>query len=298
MNGLSNHTRLMNIILCLANKNKKYVPVLYDNDYVLESIELAFNMQNKGMIHTDVCLKNLKLNNLVLIECKDGGLELDQARRYATLNRNDIIKACVTTLSGDFSHEVVYVGCKDKSAKLIGDIQENSFSFPTLISDETKVKLESNSFNCQVLQKIFTENGGADTPNPLPVFYYPFGKDDSDAYILSNISPVLIGLRGKEFDVEDVIETAHKLYEYIDDSSLKDLKGRVRNLLNNISKNGLNEFFDLPSNKKYKLKSFGIMKFQHKLEKYIEEFSRLDRFLNKPESKPATEQKTLAKQIY
>lgn len=293
MKGLSNHTKLMNIIICLSNKNRLCTPVLFDNHYILEYIELSFNKLNGDTIHADVCLKNPKSNNFILLECKDGGLEIDQAKRYATLDQKDIINSCVGTLSGNFTHEVVYLVSENKADKLINSIKLNSFNFPILVSDETKIKLRQNDFNCQILQKIFTQNGGVDLPNPVPTFFYPFGTDDSNAYILRYISPVLIGLIGTEFNVEDVIKPVHTLYGYIDDSSLKDLKRKVAKLLFYVSKNDLNDFFDLPTNKKFKLKNIGVKRFQTALEKCISKLSKVDRYLSDPKPVQNSEQKGL-----
>lgn len=293
MKGLSNHTKLMNIIICLSNKNRHCTPELFNNHYILESIELSFNKLNGNTIHADVCLINPKSNNFILLECKDGGLEIDQAKRYATLDQKDIINACVSTLNGNFAHEVVYLGSDNKANKLINAIKLNSFDFPILVSDETKIKLRHNNFNCQILQNIFTQNGGVDLPNPVPTFFYPFGKDDSNAYILRCISPVLIGFRGTEFDVEDVIKPIHKLYEYIDDSSLNELKRKVARLLFDVSKNDLNDFFDLPTNKKFKLKDIGVKRFQTALEKCISKLSKVDRYLSDPNPVQNSEQKGL-----
>ena len=40
---LSNHTRLMNLIINLSTKNRLCEPILYKNNYVLDTIELKFN---------------------------------------------------------------------------------------------------------------------------------------------------------------------------------------------------------------------------------------------------------------
>ncbi len=269
MSVLSNHTKLMNIILCLANRNRDCEPVLFNNHYIVETIELNFNKQNGEKINADLSLINPEVNNLLILECKDGGLELDQANRYSTLTQTDIINAGVTTLSGNFNYEVGYVGTENKKVKLTGDVVTNSFIFPVLICNENKIKLEHNSFNCPVLQAIFSQTDGVNIPNPAPVMYYPFGNDDSDAYILSRIGPVLIQLRGQEFDVETVLKNTHQLFGYIDLPSLKSLKGRVGAILHNVSKNELNEFFDLPARDKFKLKNFPETKFQRKLHECI-----------------------------
>lgn len=269
MKGLSNHTKLMNAILYLAHKNRSCEPVLYKNHYTVDSIELSFNKQNGDKIHTDMTLINPKLQNFVLIECKDGRLQKDQADRYNTLNFSDIVNAGVAPLTGKFNYEVVYVSSEDKKDKLLQDIRNNSYSFPVLVFNDSKIKLEHNTFKCQTLNQIFTENEGADIPNPFPVFFYPFGKDDSDAYILSWIGRTLIKFIGQEFDVEDVLRETHQIYEFIDEKALKDLKGRIAKLLTDISKKDMNEFFVVPSNKHYRLKVFGVSKFQRLLNKCV-----------------------------
>ena len=134
------------------------------------------------------------------------------------------------------------------------------------------MKLEHNSFKCEILQRIFTVNGGVDLPNPTPVFYYPFGCYDSDSHILSNIIPVLLQFRGKEFNVEDILKVTHnKLFDYMDQSFIDSLKGRVGNLLRSFSENpSLHQFFDLPTPKnKFKLKEFGIKRFQTATTAYL-----------------------------
>jgi hypothetical protein len=266
MSELSEHTKLMNYILYLASKNRFCKPVLYDNHYILESIEVKFNKQNGDSIHADVSLKNPEKHNLLFIECKDGSLVDDQAERYHTLNRDDIVNAGITTLSGAFNHEVAYVTTVEKKDKLIFGIKNKSYNFPIIASDEKKMRLEYNSFSCPVLQKLFSEKGGVDLPVPPPVFYYPFGSNDSDAFILASIAPVLIRFRGQEFDVEELLKEKHQLYDYIGDASLKELKRRVGTLLSALSSGDLNEFFDLPSKKDFKLKEFGFKKFQTALE--------------------------------
>ena len=263
MSELSDHTKLMNIFICLANKNRVCTPVLFNNHYTIETIELQFNKQDSRKIHSDIALINPQVNNLLLLECKDGRLQNDQCERYKTLNQKDIVTAGITTLSGNFTFEVSYAGTQEKKDVLIQDIKNNTCNFPVLICDDYKVKLEHNNFNCKVLQNIFSTNGGIDIPNPVPLFYYPFGTDDSEAHILSWIGPTLIKLRGQCFNIDDILKATHQCFNYIDNESLGNIKSRLFNILKKISKNDMNEFFDLPpSDAQFKLKDFGVKKFQ------------------------------------
>ena len=268
MRELSNHTKLMNLILCLSQKNRSCEPVLFNKHYIVETIELDFNKQNGEKINADISLKNPQTNNLLFVECKDGGLELDQAKRYASLDKLDIVTAGVTSLVGDFKHETAYVTSKESKDKLIEGIKKSSLKFPVIAAGDERLKLEQNSFNCPILQEIFSGKG-IQLPKDIPVFYYPFSKDDSDAHILSFIGPVLIKHRGQEFDEEDILRSTHNLYEFIDLSSQKSLKSRIGILLNRLAKGDLNNFFDLPSKGKYKLKEFAVKRFNRILNESV-----------------------------
>lgn len=268
---LSSHTRLMNLIINLSIKNRICDPILYNNNYELDSIELEFNKMDGEKISIDLLLKNGVLNKLLFIECKDGGLETDQANRYRTLSASDILNAKITNLSGKIGHEIVYMGTKNKKDKLLRDIQNGSYTFPVIIDHESKISLEFNSFACELLQDIFTNNGGVKITR-FSNEYYPFGKDDSDAYILSRLWPALVkyAVQGKEFDVEDLLMETHRSYNLIDKPSIKELKSRIGNILSELSKGDLNDFFVFPSTKRFKIRARGALAFGNKLQKYIE----------------------------
>ena len=271
MNELSSHTKLMNTVICLSTKSYRYcTPVLYVNHYELETIECSFNMIAGGLIDADIILKNPQLNNLFILECKAGGLEKEQAKRYASLVHKDITNANITTLSGNFSHEITYLTDAENKDKLILGISENSLNFPVIYQNKDKLSLASNSIKCPTLNKLFTDNGGVVIPENPPLIYYPFGKDDSDAHILNCIGPVLIQLRGQEFTVEDILFKTHRIYEHISDNAIKGLKGRLGKLIYDLARGEMNEFFNIPQSKPYSLKDFGPKGFQKKLESYIE----------------------------
>jgi hypothetical protein len=266
---LSNHTRLMNIIINLSIHSKICDPVLFNNNYKLNTIELEFNKIDGSKISIDLLLENKMLNRLLFLECKDGGLEIHQANKYMTLSNSDILTAKITDLSGEIGYEIVYIGTKDKKDKLIRDIQSGNYEFPVIIENDSIINLEYNKFSCDSLQSIF--DGGINITR-YSIEYYPFGKDDSDAYILSRLWPVLVqyAFSGAEFDVEDLLNATHRCYKFIDKPSVKELKGRIANILKNLSKGYLNDYFAYPSKKGFKLKSRAAKSFGEKLKKYIE----------------------------
>jgi len=272
---LSNHTLLMNLVINISRKNSKGNPILYNNNYELDSIELEFNKTNGERISADLVLKNAILNRVLFIECKDGGVKVDQADRYKTLSNHDILNARITNLSGEIAHEVVYLGTSAKRDKLIRDIQNGSYVFPVIINNNLKINLEYNKFNCDLLQSIFTDNGGIEVKD-FSTEYYPFGKDDSDLCILSRLWPTLVmyAISGEEFDTDDLLAKTHNYYNIIDKSSMKELKGRIANMLDDLKKNDFNDFFAYPSKKRFKFRARGAQAFGAKLKKYIEKADR------------------------
>ena len=260
----------MNTIICLSTRSYRYcIPILYQNHYELETIECNFNMVSGELIDADIILKNPQLNNLFILECKAGGLEKEQAKRYASLSHDDITNANITTLSGNFSHEVAYLTDAENRDKLVDGISKNSWNFPVICQNGDKLSLVCNSIKCPTLNKLFTDNAGVSIPKDLPMLYYPFGKDDSDAHILNCIGPILIKFRGQEFTVEDILFNTHRIYEHISDSAIKGIKGRLGKIINDLSKGEMNEFFNVPQSKPYSLKNFGPKRFQNQLEGYI-----------------------------
>ncbi len=272
MSELSNHTKLMNTVICLSTKSYRYCqPVLYENHYELESIEFSFNKIDGGLIDTDIILKNPELNKMLIVECKSGALEKEQADRYKGLSKEDIVNANITTLNSDLDFQITYLTDSENKDKLIKSIIEHSADFPIILNDGKKLSLAHNSIKCKALYKLLTENGGISIPENPPLTYYPFGVDDSEAHLLNCIGPVLIKLLGQEFNVEEVLFSTHRIYEHISDKGIKTLKGRIGKILTNLSKSELNEFFDVPSSKQFSLKNVSPRKFQNRLNKYIAE---------------------------
>jgi hypothetical protein len=271
MSELSNHTKLMNSILCLASKNRYCVPVLFNNHYIVETIELQFNKMDGRQIHADIALINPSVNNLLLLECKDGRLQNDQCDRYKTLIKDDIKNAGATTLSGGYTFEVAYVGTEEKKNDLIQDMTNNSCNFPVLVSDDKTIQIGHNKFNCSILQQLFDSNG-VTLPKPISIFYYPFGADDSEAHILSWIGPTLIKFRDSSFDLDDILKETHNLFNYISDESLGEIKSRLAKILMKISRGKMNNFFGVaPKGKTFRLTAFGIRRFQNALNECISE---------------------------
>jgi hypothetical protein len=225
------------------------------------------------MISADLLIRNSRLNRLLFCECKDGGLELDQANRYSTLTDEDI-NVMIAAPREDLEHEVTYLGTDDKADKLINGIKANEFKFPVLVYKDSKVLLEHNHFKCSTLERIFGHEQGVKIKN-YSMTYYPFGVDDSNIYILHKLIPTLLRFMGmdEEFNAEDLLRDTHSsIFNYMSNPSSDELKGKISRILKEASTNeSLSKYFDKGLDKTFKLKRYGQVGFKKALEKYISE---------------------------
>jgi hypothetical protein len=216
------------------------------------------------------------VNNLLLIECKDGRLQNGQCERYKTLEKKDLDNAGATTLSENYTFEITYVGTKQKQEKLIEDIKNKKINFPILISDNKNMTLEYNEFQCNVLKEIFKKKEGIKLPEPIPVFYYPFGSNDSPIHILSYIGPTLIKFNNSSFNIDDILKETHNLFNYISEESLGDLRAKLKKILKELSyEKEINPFFGAPPKEKdFRLLHFNVSTFNNKLNEYISKLEK------------------------
>ncbi len=266
----SSHTILINKLINLSVKhNKLCEPILYNNQYELDAVEVKFIKMDGRKISPDILIKNSKLNRLLFIECKDGALDPDQAGRYDALTTEDIINAKITNLDGDIKHEVAYAATEAKIEKLVKGISKEAFKFPVLSSGDARIFLKLNHFDCDILEKLFT-NDGVSIENYSDTFY-PFGADDSDEYILFRLIPVLLKFVDEEFDPEDLLIYTHEIFRNISKSAMGELKRRVGTILKDASKDEkLGKYFDHNIGKKFRLKRSGKRALKKAIENYIE----------------------------
>jgi len=260
----------MNKIISLSIANKMYKPVLFDHNYILDLIELEFNKSDGRKVNPDLLLKNEISNRLLFVECKDGSLEPDQAKRYNEMGINDIIVAKLTSnISEESKHELAYIATDKKVDKLKIGMDKASLVFPILVSRDSIIALHHNHFSCEVLQELFSLGVSSKRYSDT---LYPFGADDSDAYIFYRLIPALLSFIGSEFNPNDLLEkTFPHVYSNIGKPAKKELVGRIDHILEKAGKDKiLNNFFIAAVEKKYKLKG-GTRRLNKALNKYIDE---------------------------
>jgi hypothetical protein len=270
MSRLSEHTLLMNVIICLTRKNKDLPSSLYNLGYQLEFIGPRFTTRMGEPVNPDISIKGHSERTLFLVDCKSGGLKHKQAQIYAKLTPEDVISAGVSGLdSKGLIVDVAFAGGNKAEPKLLEAEALGNYGLPILILDNLLLqKRGDNEFKNQNLEGLFSQ--GVTFRGKLPTGFYPFSPDDSRSHILAEIAPVLYEMhrRDCEFSEDDLLEKAHPYYECFDDQEKRQLKSRIGSILSSIPKEHDYRFL---INKQNKWKIDSDMTPQ-RLQKAIQEF--------------------------
>jgi hypothetical protein len=236
MNGLSEHTLLMNVIICLTRKSRDLPSSLFDQGYQLEYIGLKFTNRAGEEIHPDLSIKGHSESTLLLVDCKSGGLKHLQAQRYSKLTPEDIVSASVTRLdSKGLILDVTFAGTDKAGPKLLEAESRENYGLPIVIFDRFLLQKQGpGKFRNPNLESLF--NQGVTFPKRCPTGFYPFSPDDSRAHILTEVASVLFEMHRKqcEFSEEEVLKEAHPFYDNFDDDERNQLKGRLGSILSEI----------------------------------------------------------------
>jgi hypothetical protein len=279
MSGLSDHTRLINAIICLTRKNTDLPSPLFEKGYQLECIGLSFTNLMGNTINPDLSIKGDSDKVLLLVDCKSGGLEQDQAQRYASLSPADIVSQNVTTLdSVGLQLEIMFVGSGKNEKKLLDGENKTKCAIPVVILKNTMVLVMQgpNHFKNGILNEIFGK--GIQFNHAIPTGFYPFSADDSPSYILTEISPILLQmhLKESEFSEDEILRESHQYYDYLDKKERDALRARIGFILNAIKKD--QDFrFVFDRQKKWKIDpQFSIITLKKAIQEFVVKLERVE----------------------
>lgn len=243
---------------------------MYNLGYQLEFIGPRFTNRDGETINPDISIKGHSESTLLLVDCKSGGLEHKQARRYSKLTAEDVISANITTLnSKSLLLDIALAGGHKAEPKLLEAEARENYGLPILILDNLLLqKRGDKNFNNQNLEGLFIQ--GVRFPGNLPTGFYPFSPDDSRSHILAEVAPVLYEMHRKdcEFSEEDLLREAHPYYDYFDDHEKSQLKARMGSILSSIHQDRDYRFV-LDKQNKWKIDSEMT---PQRLQKCIQEF--------------------------
>ena len=237
MSGLSEHTKLLNKMIALSMRTADFPKTLMDNGYVLECIEPRFLIADGSQIALDLQFMSLVENNILFVECKDGGVEKDQLNRYKKVGIEDLKRQKISAVPTDkLKFDLGYIGSNKSKIKLLDSIQYDANPFPILISYPDKICLTStapNIFQSDKLNAIFQN---LSCPSYPPSMFLPFTVDDSDYFILPYILTLLATKTNTTFTVNQIIhEIFGNALPYFSKDAEDALKSRVGRMIKEIA---------------------------------------------------------------
>jgi len=258
MPTLSDHTRLLNLLITLAYKTPDLPFPLFNLGYSLEHIgpRIVFS-EAKLTLNPDLAFKSDARNEVLLVEAKSGGIDNKQAAKYKALAPDDISRRNLTSLPAEnLKVEVCYVCLFQNRLEVLANEGKYYWGFPIIFFDGKSLRKDASSgkFRDERLEGLFST--GVTIEREPPNTYYPFGQGDSQLWISFCVLSQLMEMYaiGKREVTEDgVIKACHPLLGYCFKDERNFVKQITHTALESISKSG---------SLRYTIKSLGGQKWQ------------------------------------
>jgi len=273
---LCDHTLLINAIISLTRKEKGIPRPLFQLGYQLECIGLRFPNRHGDTVNPDLSIRGDVERNLLLVDCKSGGVKHAQAEIYARLTSEDIVAANITSLeSRNLILDLTFAGMRKNEKKLLDAEDRNKYGLPIVVLDSLSMqKRGSNRFKNERLNELFDK--GINFGGKIPTGFYPFSADDRNSYILGEIAPVLFEMhaKGLEFTPEDILTKAHPYHDYLDSGEKDALKGGIGRILSRIEQDPDFRFVISKQKTKWMISpDIGIVYLRRGIQELIEKWS-------------------------
>ncbi|MGD6848814.1 hypothetical protein [Rossellomorea aquimaris] len=248
---------LVNIIASMTFNLPGYPRHFYETGYKIEFIEKEFDVTQDGKVRElkfDIVLNNYEKNHSLACECKSGGTESDQLRRYKKLKSEELVRVGGVS-SGDPSlhtHDITIVFNdvnKDKISKETKGYNFKGLSVAKDSSNPTLIELKMGSFQDDDLDAYFTE------PISYPAFVHEVFKVGGQTPVFKYVKLIAaelvsISVDGKEhFEISDlapgIASSVPGLYNpaRIGKQMRKDIENKIEKALIEGSSYELNEYF-------------------------------------------------------
>ncbi|WP_423792097.1 hypothetical protein ACPB8Q_05060 [Methanocaldococcus indicus] len=260
MAGLSDHTKLMNIILALSSKNiRNWTNKFWEMGYNIASIEpnigLSFEGNNKTS-NPDILLFSNRYKHFVIIDCKSRTLKDEQTKKYIELKKKPEIIPTYVSVNVD-NPEKIIADCtfvsfyeeicnndlvKSERIPILHVIKQNN------TEKVEKIELKVGNFQNGNLNRIFPIHINAYIPNHL----YPFDlyKEDFPAFVEYVLREIIkFAWSNERFSEEDLLKNVHKYWDYIDREKKKVFKRKARYILVKLRDGKLKDYLKKENNK-------------------------------------------------
>ncbi len=271
MEGLSEHTRLLNITIGLSLRIPNWPGPLKELGYSPEVIEA-----NMPEANPDLILTNKKYNHSLIVDCKSRTIEEKQTKKYVEI-RNDpqiLIRRGVVNVPviRHYSACPVYISFHDLTKEK--QIVENKIHFLHVVEENNELQIiesKTEQFQRADLNKIFPIDLKGKKP---PYALYPFDVEDTQIfkiYILRELFNIALHQQNS-FTEEELLKNTHKCRDIISEHKKKIFRNIAKRILHETCKSELREYLKSDENKwniKLQRESNSIKAFQKRCEDAI-----------------------------
>jgi len=270
MNNLSDHTRVVNLLIGLSKEVPGCPSILSDTGYRLDVIEPKFTTSEGDQVNPDLLISSNSSLNVLVTECKGGHISEERIQKYERISAGDLHYEVEEIHDpSQIDHELMFSG----TSKTEESFDYLTLPHPGIIFDfENNEIRKLNSFSDSELDEALDT---LQMPEYPPTSFYPFSPDDDDAVIAAKICQEIIS-RGSnaqngsfDFGARDLLDSIHPHWEKISRSEQSTLVSRVESIIGNLLEEGLDTHVDQLDDESYYVRS--AQAFQRKAHEVMDE---------------------------
>ena len=240
MEGLSNHTRLLNIIMGLALKIPNWPHPLRDLDYNLELIEA-----NLPEANPDLILTTKKYNHSIVVDCKSKTIKEEQIERYINIRSNPSLLTkrgfVDVPVPQHYSADPTFVSFNDLSNNSL--IVDNKIPLLHVIESNNEIhtiERKISVFQMDRLNDVFPIDIRGMKP---PYNLYPFDVQDKEIFTIHILRELLdLGIHQISFSEEELLKRAHKYWSIISEHKKREFRTIAGRILYELGRSELKEY--------------------------------------------------------
>jgi hypothetical protein len=236
---LSEHTRLINVLITLGVRTPDFGHPLEDIGYTLDRIGPTVVLPDSTKVQPDLAFKSHERNHLLLSEAKSGGIDDGQAGHLKQVTPQMISSQGLTSLPApNLSFEACYACGGGNKTVVFRNEAEKHYGFPILVYEGGSLRkgADSGAFIDRPLDDLFST--GVAFLKPPPTHHYPFGEGDSKGWIafqvLAAISEI-VALGKTTFTETELMRKTHPLLEYMDARARQYIHRVIADVLNTLN---------------------------------------------------------------
>src|SRR3990172_8427719 len=156
MEGLSEHTVLVNGMIGLCTKPRGWPSTLKDLGYKVEYLEPTFLNSEGKKVNPDILFTSNKLIHALITECKGGvSIEDEQLEKYSKINVENVRNWVRVYDASKLSLDLCLASYEESSEKILENI-DSQYNFPILVFSLSNFISKINKFSNSKLDQAFS----------------------------------------------------------------------------------------------------------------------------------------------